>query len=106
MRTVAPLESFPRIGGLVIMPPLILAAMVATVLFHAWVSHRRKFLVLSLKPIPLRAAIFAGVVAGFLFLKSQVETEFERVGSGVAFTPVSGIATRGPFIHTRFGTLP
>ena len=88
------------------MPPLILAAMVATVLFHAWVSHRRKFLVLSLKPIPLRAAIFAGVVAGFLFLKSQVETEFERVGSGVAFTPVSGIATRGPFIHTRFGTLP
>jgi protein-S-isoprenylcysteine O-methyltransferase Ste14 len=54
-----------------------------------------------MRPLIVRGVIFTTVIGGFVFLMQQVTEEFERVGSGVAFTPIKGIATQGPFEHTR-----
>jgi hypothetical protein len=83
------------------MPPLILSAIVLVVFLVMWLTRRRRFLPLLLKALHVRIVIFVAVVGGMIALQGQVAAEFEKVGSGVAFTPISGVATQGPFGYVR-----
>lgn len=84
-----------------ILPPLFTAGLVVASLLLWLLVGRRRWMPPLLRHPALRVAICAVTLSAFLKVLSVSEAVLEQSQSGVAFTPVGGIAIGGPYAVTR-----
>jgi protein-S-isoprenylcysteine O-methyltransferase Ste14 len=81
--------------------PFVGMGIVAMALVVQMVIGRWRFAWWPFDNLLVRVAMFAYAVHYFLNFKNECEAEFEKVQMGLAFTPVKGLVTTGPFAWSR-----
>tara|TARA_B110001452_G_C15215626_1_gene421560 strand:- start:1068 stop:1442 length:375 start_codon:yes stop_codon:yes gene_type:complete len=82
-------------------PPIMLILLCTASLILAKTVTRYRFLPDELSALKTRVAIFTLATSIFARFFLESRDELHAAGSGVAFTPVAGIATTGPYAHSR-----
>ena len=84
-----------------VVPPIMLLGLCTASLILAKTLTRYRFLPDYLSALKTRVALFTLATAIFARFFVESRDKLHAAGSGVAFTPVAGIATTGPYAHSR-----
>ena len=88
-------------ADIVVVPPIMLMMLCTASLVLAKSVTRYRFLPDYLAGLKTRVALFTLSTAIFARFFLESRDMLHDAGSGVAFTPVAGIATTGPYAHSR-----
>lgn len=84
-----------------IIPPIVLLALLAISALLAKFVDRFRWMPDDLNSLRLRLTLFMALFTFSVKIHLDALDEMHKAGSGLAFTPVAGIATEGPFAYSR-----